>query len=87
MHPGKRTALAVLALTLIGDGRAVAHAQPSESSLQSAVREMRDTMQRAAPSNTTRTSTATSSARAVLRPQPRPEPGACAQQTRQACAK
>jgi hypothetical protein len=85
MHLGQSAVLAILAVSLIGDDRAVAQPQPSQSSLQSAMRDIRDTVHGAAPSNRTRASTGISPAGTQVRLEAPPGSGACAQQTRQPC--
>src|SRR5262245_36272537 len=81
--------VAILGLASIGgDLPAAAQPQQSETSVQSAVRDLRDSIQRSSPSTTTRSTTGASSAAAPpARPDGRSETSACAQRDRQACRK
>ena len=79
--------VAMLGLALLGGGLpAAAQTHQSETSVQSAVRDLRDSIQRTSPPTTTRTTTGTSAA-PPARPEVRPETSACARQERQACRK
>jgi hypothetical protein len=87
--PAARTlAAATFGLALsAGVHSTAAQTQPSESSVQSAVREMRDSAQRTRPSNSTRVLTGTPSAGTPPRPQGGSEIGACARQQAEPCRK
>jgi len=88
MPSSKIMAAALLGLAMTGAAcAAVAQTQQSESSVQSAVRDARDSIQRATLPPSTRTSTGTQSV-----PSPPPaergsEPAACPRSNRQECRK
>jgi type II secretory pathway pseudopilin PulG len=87
MRSRKNLAAAILGLVIIGTAfAAAAQTQQSESSVQSAVREARDGIQRANPSASTPTSTG-SSTPTPPRPEIRSDPSACPQKDRQNCRK
>jgi hypothetical protein len=87
MRSSKNTAAVILGLAMVGAAfAAVAQTPQSESSVQSAVREARDSIQQANPSASTRTSTG-SSTPMPTRPEIRSDPSACPQKDRQNCRK
>ncbi len=77
----KGVAVVLFGSVVITDGPAVAQSQPSKSSVQSAVRDARDAIQRTAPPARTAT------ARSATAMPPRPEPDPCPPQARPACPK
>jgi hypothetical protein len=88
MPTGKTLAAATFGLALSAGVHSVA-AQPqqSESSVQSAVRDLRDSAQRGSPPTSTRVLTGSQSAGTPPRPDGRPETGACPQREGKPCRK
>jgi hypothetical protein len=93
MPAGKTLAAATFGWALsAGVVPVAAQIQQSESSVQSAVRDLRDRTPRASPSTSRRALTGTPSAMTPPRPEERldggrPEPGACALQDGKPCRK
>ena len=88
MAAGKTLVAAILALALsAGIVSVAAQIQQSESSVQSAVRDMRDGIPRAGPSTSRRALTGTLSAGTPPRPEARPQTGACARRDDKPCQK
>ena len=88
MPAGKTLAAATFGLVLSAGVHSVAaQTQQSESSVQSAVRDLRDSVQRSSPSTSTRVLTGTPSAATPPRPDARPAIGSCAQRDGKPCQK
>ena len=88
MPTGRTLAAATFGLALSAGVHSVAaQPQPSESSVQSAVRDLRDSAQRSTRSTSSRVLTGSPTAGTPPRPDGRPETGACARRDGMPCRK